>query len=165
MSQDKRSILASLRDELQCWEALLAGLSDAQIMMPQPHTAWSVKDVIAHLWAWQQVSIARMEAALHGGEPVLPDWLNGEDPESEEHLEQFNARIYQRNRDRAWPDVYGAWHSGFLKFVELGAALPEATLFDAARYPWLKGYAPADVLLGSLEHHREHREALSIMRD
>ena len=71
-----------------------------QLTAPQLPSNWAVKDVIAHLRAWQQVSIARLEAALNNGEPEFPDWLAGLQPESEEHLEQFNVRIYEANRDQ-----------------------------------------------------------------
>ena len=45
-------------------------------MTPQSDFDWSVKDVVSRLWAWQQVSIARMEGGLWDREPVFP-WLNG----------------------------------------------------------------------------------------
>jgi len=71
---EKQQILAALREEFERWEALLAGLSEAQITAPQLDDGWSIKDVIAHLRAWQQRSIARVEAALSDREPDYPDW-------------------------------------------------------------------------------------------
>ena len=48
------------------WELLLASLSEKQLTDSNLPSNLSVKDVIAHLWAWQQLSVARAEAALHG---------------------------------------------------------------------------------------------------
>lgn len=49
-------------------------------MAPQLASAWSIKDVMAHLVAWQQVSNARLEAGQPGTQPVQRAWLSGEDP-------------------------------------------------------------------------------------
>jgi hypothetical protein len=65
MMMDKRDILQMLREEFDRWEELLADMSEEQIIDPQLPSRLSVKDVIAHLWSWHQISIARMEAGLN----------------------------------------------------------------------------------------------------
>ena len=157
---DKTQIITMLEEIFNRWEALLAGLSETQLTTPLPPSTWSVKDVIAHLMAWQQVSIARLQAAQLGSEPVFPGWLVGQDPESEEDLEQFNARIYATYCEQPWARVNQDWRDGFLRLVKLGKEIPENDLLDAEKYPWLKGYALLAVLQGSCEHHREHRDSL-----
>lgn len=158
--QDKSEILGMARREFDRWEERLASLSQEEILAPQLPSIWSIKDVMAHLWAWQQVSIARLEAGRLNRHPDLPGWLAGLDPESEEHLEQYNATIYNAHRQRPWADVYQDWKDGFLRFLALAENTPEQDLLDAQKYPWLKGYSLFAVLEGSLGHHREHWEAL-----
>jgi hypothetical protein len=80
---DKQHIPTMLREEFQRWEELLASLSEEQITAPQLPADWSIKDVIAHLMAWQQRSIARLEAALLNRAPELPKWPAELDPEPE----------------------------------------------------------------------------------
>lgn len=159
---DKTKIMSMLREELNIWEALLDSLSEAQITDPDfvPNWSWSVKDIIAHLRAWQQVSIARLEAAQLNREPVFPDWTEGLDPDAEEYLEQFNARIYETYRQHPWSQVHQDWKDGFLRFLELGEAIPESDLIDKGKYPWMGGYALYAVLEGSYLHHEEHMEPL-----
>jgi hypothetical protein len=152
----KQQVLASLNAEFERWEELLAGLSEAQITASQLPANLSLKDVVAHLRAWQQVSIARLEAAQLNREPHLPDWLLGADPEAEEELDHFNARIYDLYRAEPWPAVHQAWREGFRKFLKLAEAIPENELMDREKYPWLKGYALVAVLEGSYDHHAEH---------
>jgi hypothetical protein len=171
----KAPTIAMLRKEFARLEELLAGLNQTQITTPITPSKWSIKDVVAHLRAWQQVSIARLEAAqlnkdpvsiarLEAArlnkEPVLPDWLAGLDPESEKDLEQFNATIYETWREQPWSRIHQSWRDGFLWLLELGEGLPENALLDTEKYPWLKGYALLDVLQGSCEHHREHLDSL-----
>lgn len=157
---DKNTIITLLRGEFNRWEDLLARMSEAQLTAPISGSDRSIKDVIAHLRAWQQVSIARMEAALHNSELALPDWLGGQDPESEAHREQFNATINERNRDVAWPEIYRRRRDGFLRLIALSEQVPERDMLTADRYAWIEGYALIAVLEGSLAHHREHREEI-----
>jgi hypothetical protein len=156
---DKQAILNGLREEFNRWEALLASLSEEQITAPQLPDNWSIKDVIAHLRAWQQRSIARLEAALLGRAPEYPAWPAQFDPEAEDVLD-LNAWLYATYRDQPWSNVQRDWSEGFRRFLELGEAIPEKDLLEAGRYTWLEGYALFAVLQGSYEHHREHAEYL-----
>jgi hypothetical protein len=65
----KDHILAALREQFERWEELLASLSDEQIMAPQFDDNWSIKDVITHLWGWQQIFMSQMTAAILNREP------------------------------------------------------------------------------------------------
>jgi len=151
-------ILAILEEEFNRWEELLASLSDEQITAPHSPSDLSIKDVIAHLHAWQKISIARLKAAQLNQEPELPGWLAGSDPESEAEIDQFNARIFEAYQQQPWSRVHQAWRDGFLLLLRLGQEIPEDDLLDTDKYPWLKGYTLMDVLQGSLEHHQEHFE-------
>ena len=71
----KDHILRALREQFNHWEELLLSMSEEQISAAHFDDDWSIKDVIAHLWAWQQISIARIEAAMHNREPELPKWI------------------------------------------------------------------------------------------
>jgi hypothetical protein len=52
--KDKQQILAALREEFRGWQEVLAGMSEEEITTPHLPAGLSVKDVIAHLRAWQQ---------------------------------------------------------------------------------------------------------------
>ena len=158
---DKAQLLKTLREEFDRWEELLGGLSEKQIIAMNLPGNLSIKDVISHLRAWQQRSIARLEAALLNKEPEFPNWPAELDPESEQDLDKTNAWIYQTYHERPWTNVHRLWREGFLRFLELGEAIPEKDLFDTGKYAWMPGYSPADVLTASYEHHhQDHLEPL-----
>jgi len=155
----KQHILAALREEFNRWEELLAGMSEEQLTAPLLPSHWSIKDVIAHLRAWQQRSIARLDAALLDREPEFPKWPTAIDPDSEESPDRVNAWIYETYRERPWSSVHQDWREGFLRVLELGEAISERDLLDAERYPWMRHYPLALVLLGTYEHHHlDHLE-------
>jgi uncharacterized glyoxalase superfamily protein PhnB len=156
----KEHILTALKEQFNRWEELLTGMSDEQISAPQMLAGWSIKDVVVHLWAWQQRSIARLEAALFDRVPEFPQWLAGVDLDSEDNTDQINAWIYETYREQPWSGVYPNWQKGFLRLLELGAGISEKDLLDADRYPWLAGHPLAFILLASYDHHQEHLEKL-----
>jgi len=160
MMNDKEQILRMLKEEFNRWEELLAGLSKEQINVPLTPSIFSIKDTLAHLRAWQQVSIARLEAAQLDQEPVFPDWSAGLDPDAGE-VDPLNARIYEIYHQQPWSRVHQDWRDGFLRFLELGEEFSESDLLDTEKYPWLNGYALLAVLQGSYEHHHiDHLEPL-----
>lgn len=156
----KEHILAALKEQFNRWEELLKNLSEEQITTPRFDYDWSIKDVIAHLWAWQQISTARMEAAVYNREPEFPKWTTEVDGDWEENADQTNARIYETNRYKSWSDVYRNWREGFLRLLAAAHPIPEKDLLDASRYSWLDGYSLAFVLVASYDHHQEHLEKL-----
>lgn len=160
MNRDE--LITQLHSIYDKWEELLGRMNVEDIVRPRFERDWSVKDFIAHLWAWQQISVARFEAALRGGDPSYPAWLQGTDPfVAEEHTEVFNARVRAGNQDRSWADVHQDWSQTFLRLIDLAERTPDDALFEEGRYTWLMGYPLSGVLTGSLEHHEEHYEEIS----
>ena len=156
----KDHILSALREQFNSWEELLASLSQEQITTPHFDFDWSIKDVIAHLWGWQQISIARMEGGVINREPEFPKWVLELDGVWEEDANQTNARIYQIFHEQPWSKVHQNWREGFLRFLELGSKISERDLLDGDKYVWLKGYSLAFILVASYDHHQEHFEKL-----
>jgi hypothetical protein len=156
---DKQQLLTLLRDEFNDWEILLATLHESQITTPTLRPTISIKDEIAHLLVWQQISRARLEAALNGGEPQLTGW-SVTIAQAEEDSDPINAWAYETYREEPWLRVYQEWKAGFLGLLELGEAVPETDLLEIGKYPWLEGYALSAVLSGSYEHHQEHLDFL-----
>ena len=157
----KQEILTRLNEEYKRWEEALANLSEAQIIAPQFPSNMSIKDVIGHLGAWLQVTIARLEAALLDRESDLPAWLAGVVSESDSRLDEYNARIHETYRKQPWSSVHRDWREGFLRVLELGERIPEKDMLDTGRYPWLEGHPLSLVLRSSYEHHHnDHIEPL-----
>ncbi len=156
----KDHLLAAMREEFDQWEKMLAGLKQDKIIAPDLPNKWSVKDVVAHVRAWQSRSLARFEAAANNHDPEYPNWPGGADLDSEDSPDRINAWIYETYRNYRWPDMYQGWRDQFLQVIKLVEAMPERELLDSDKYKWMKGYSLADVLLGTYDHHQEHYEKL-----
>jgi len=157
----KDHILAALREQFDSWEELLATLSEELITAPAFDFDWSIKDVIAHLWAWQQISIARMEGGLQDREPEFPQWIVDSIPNWEQDADRVNALTFERNHNKSWSDISGRWREGFSQFLAAGETISERDLLDGDRYAGLDGYSLAFILVASYDHHQEHYEKLT----
>lgn len=151
----REDYLELLREERERWEALLAGLSEAQISAPELPGGRSIKDVIAHLAAWQQITNARLTAVREQAEPKYPAWLGELDFESEEDLDEINDLIFAAYRDQPWAAVHHNWRAGYQRVLDSAGAIPEDDLLARGRYAWLEDYSLGDVLLGTYRHHHE----------
>jgi hypothetical protein len=153
----KGEFIDNLRTVFDKWEKLLAGMSEGEVTAPLGPGEWSISEVITHLWAWQQISIARLEAVCLNTDLQFPTWLGGADPfYAEEHVDDFNARIQETQNGQSWSRRHRDWREGFLHFLELAEEIGESDMMDTNRCPWLGGYALSAVLEGSCGHHQEH---------
>ena len=156
----KEHLLAALKEQLDRWEELLDHLSNNQINVLLAPSNWSTKDVLSHLSAWQQRSIARLEAALSDREPIFPKWLPELDPDSEVSTDQINAWIYETHRDESWVTVRQNWKDGFSRLLELGERISERDMMDESRYTWMEIRPLALIFISTYDHHQEHLDKL-----
>ena len=158
---DKQHILDELAEIFNRWQLLLSSLSEEQLHTPLVPASWTVKDIVAHLWSWQQASVARMEAALQNRQPNYPAWWAQRGPDPEEDVDGTNALLYELSRDKPWKQVYAEWQAQFMHYLELTGQIDEKDFFDAGRYKWMGNFAITDSSNGSLDHHMEHYETLT----
>ena len=158
----KEHLLTALKEQLNRWEELLDQLSSHQIYVFLEPSNWTIKDVLSHLRAWQQRSIARLEAALSDREPIFPKWLPYVDPEVEINTDQINAWIYETHRDESWAIVRQNWDDGFLLLLDLSERISERDMLDESRYTWMEMRPLALILLGTYDHHQEHFDKLLV---
>jgi hypothetical protein len=155
-ANSKASLLGKLNSQREQWESLLAGLEEAQLVAPVVPDQHSIKDVMAHLMAWQRLTVARLEAALKDETPPPPEWP--QDLDEEHHTDEINEWFFQTYRPWSLAEVLREWRRVFQRVLDLGEALSEEAL--AERYPWLEGAPLSAVLAGSYEHHEEHLVSL-----
>jgi hypothetical protein len=158
---DKTEIINQLSGIYAMWKELIAGLSEAQIRQPLLPSTWTVKDVVAHLWSWQQASVSRAEAALEDRAPHYPGWWEACGPDPNEDVDRTNDYLYNASHDKAWSMVYADWENQYQRYLELLKRIPENDLLEEGKYDWMGTYSLSASAIGSLDHHLEHYEALT----
>ncbi len=144
----KSQLFEKIRNRQAEFEELLAPLSETQMITTGVTGAWSIKDIVAHLNAWQSVLLNRLRAAATGGEPTVPQNYNVDD---------MNERFYQENKARSLPDVMAEFRYNYQKILEAVALLSEDDLNNPHRYSWWDGEPFWPNIAGdTYEHIDEH---------
>jgi hypothetical protein len=157
----KEHILMAMKEQFKEWEALLAELSEEQITASHFDLDWSIKDIVAHLWAWQQISVARVEAGAFNREPEFPKWIIGSNPNWEANADKTNALTYKNNHNKLWKEIHQNWKDGYSRLLDAAHKIPEPNLLATGLYPWLGEYSLALILIASYDHHQEHFDKLT----
>lgn len=157
----KKHILVALREQLDSWVGLVGKMDQAIVTTARFDHNWSIKDVITHLWGWQQVSSARVEAAVLNCEPQYPKWITDLGAGWEENADQTNVWMKQSFDEMSWSEVYQHWREGYLRLIDLAERVAENDLLEGGRFDWLEGSPLVFILIASYHHHQEHYEKLT----
>ncbi len=145
----KDTLLNNMQEGYNEFEALLASLSEAQMLTPEVNGPWSVKDNIAHLAAWQDYLHEQLEGLLTGKEP--PSFLPGLTTEDEQ-----NEALYQQNKNRPLAEVLAAYRASYQRVYTTVQALSEEAL--NAPLPWRANGNPVwlSIAGNTYGHYQEH---------
>lgn len=158
-AETKISLLEWIDRGRASWEALLADVGEERMEQPGAAGDWTFKDVAAHLNAWREWSLARLEAAGTGKEP-LPPWPAGMAEESEEGTDEINAWFHERGRERPLAEVVAEARDQFEQMRAAVQALSPEVLGERGRFAWLPGYPLSAVVDGAVEHLEEHEQGI-----
>lgn len=149
----KTELLSAMQHGYAAFVALLAPLDEQQLTTPGVNGNWSVKDVLAHIAAWQTRAALKLEAVGHGEIPQLEPPV-----ETDEEMDQFNAATFLANQSQPLADISQAFHASYERLRAATAALDDADLFAGSqRFPWLEdGELWESVAGNTFEHYEEH---------
>ena len=111
------------------WNELLAayaGLSEAEMTAPGVVGNWSVKDLIAHVSAWERESLKHVPAILAGRRTPRYSAVYG-------GIDVFNATSVARDRDLPLTEVLGRRDRTHRRLLALIARLPDQALAGETR--------------------------------
>jgi hypothetical protein len=156
---DKAQTLKTIRMEHANLESLVAPLSESQLGSATLEGQRSIKDILAHIAAWERLCARWIEDLLQGKPSPLSE------SDREENDDVLNERLYLENRDRPLREVQEDFHQTyqtFLKQVQAAfQALSDEDLNDPHRFPELAGHSlSALIASNSYSHYREHAEQL-----
>ena len=125
----KAEFLATMVAERERWTELLGRIDARRMILPRAVGDWSVKDVIAHVTAYERGLVDWLAAALDGKALTFPDLDHPE-------LDHRNAVIFCRNRARSLQDITSESELVFRRLFELVDGLYEDQLADPDETAW-----------------------------
>ncbi len=128
----KSQLIEAAEKEYTALEKLLAPLNADQMTCSPAPGEWSIKDVIAHLYEWQQMFFRWYAAGLRGEIPAVPaegyKWSQ---------LPALNHHIYETYRGLPLEDALRLFRGSHRQTIALIESLTEADLFMRGKYPWM----------------------------
>jgi hypothetical protein len=109
--QTASSLQSLIKFEHDRFKESIDGLSQAELCNEAAVGNWSVKDVLAHLTAWERRLLQRVAGRPEDG--------------AEQGTPQFNESVYQKNRDRSWQSVKRDFTQVHNRVVSLSESLSE----------------------------------------
>jgi uncharacterized damage-inducible protein DinB len=149
---NKDELLAALEDSRAAIDEVLADLDPNALETAGVSGAWSVKDVLAHLTAWQVEILTNLGLAQRGQKPSRTVW-------DDATIEAQNQAWYQQYRNRPLERVTADYDGVHRQMVRKVTSLAEKDL--AAPLPWSRGRSLSQYIVEDVvEHEAEHLPAL-----
>ncbi len=165
--QTREELLERVRARHAEMEDLLSTLSEAQLTARILDAGWSIKDVLSHLVAWQEMMLGWIESGQRGIQPVryTADFREV-DHDREGTIDRLNDYLFQQNRDKPLETVLAEFRATHARVLQALSALTDQEIFDPHRYPWRRGVALLPLIGGNTyAHYEEHlawiRQALA----
>jgi hypothetical protein len=135
----------------------MAGLTPDEMMITGVVGLWSIKDILAHLTAWESEVVTALNQIQN---KRMPSILRIDD------IDEWNDQQYRANIRRPL-DVIQADFDGVHKMLALMLTdFEERSLVDNRRYPWMEG-EPLWYLIEEnvTMHEREHADHIRAWRE
>ncbi len=154
----KNELLQKIESEWANLQAALDGLTEEQLHQSGVVGAWTIKDVLAHITAWQTRLIATLFKAERGSTP--------ETVEAGKTVDQMNEKFYREMKDRSFDQVWDDLDSSYQQLLSRLEGWKEKDLFDPKRFKWMQGKPLVEYIAGdSYEHYAEHAAQIKEWRE
>lgn len=161
---DKASLLAKMRAERAVWDGLVDRLPVPILTVGVLPNGWSVKDLTAHIAAYEKWTAAQITAANEGRQPTDMELYGMEHlpPEAATWtVDEANAVIYEQYRDTPLDEVMTFAHQTFQALLTAVAAVPDEDLSRAGAQEWTGHLTLLDLVPAqSYEHYHQHIDEL-----
>ncbi len=144
----KNQLLEQAPADYAALQAELKDLSAATMIEPGIVGDWSIKDVLAHLQVWQQMTVSWYRAGKDGTTPVTPS-----EKYTWHEIPALNQEIYETYRDQPLDEIannFVASHQATMNLIE---TMSEEELFKPKVYAWTKSTTLGSYLTSATSSH------------
>jgi len=136
-------------------ESLFLDLSIKKKKEKGVESNWSIKDIMAHIAAWERLAQDRINSALTG-EPLSYPVIEGED-----FVDTFNANVYEENYDGSLEIIEAEFQLSFQDFLKQIRNIDEEFLQKFLPFDWAKELT-AQILISANTHwhYLEHAQSI-----
>lgn len=149
-AKSKEEILTKSKKERDALDEFLSSLPVEQMTEPGIVGDWSVKDVLAHLYEWEQMVLRWIAASERGETPSVPaegyKW---------NHLPALNAEIQEKLSHHSLDEMQKMYQESHKQITRTIEDMPEKEMFTSGLYPWMnKNTLGAYFVSATSSHYR-----------
>jgi uncharacterized damage-inducible protein DinB len=150
MSEKKRLLrwFDQARAEMR---STLEGIDTEQEIYP----GWRIRENIAHITGWEEVTLKSLQAFLEGGEPYLLP-VQG--------IDQHNADLIAARQSMTYEEALHEWEETREALISAIAELSEGDLETRITFPWGPRGTLRDMLAIIADHEGDHARGLSELK-
>jgi hypothetical protein len=163
----KSELLERMRAGREEWDALIAQIPDSARTEPALAGGWSVKDLIAHVAAYENWTAAQIRAANEGRAPTDRELYGVEemphDPEGWD-LDRQNAAIYARYKEIPLADVMTFSSQAFADLITAVAAVSDEDFARSGAQTWTGDQTLLEIIPEQCyAHYEQHAGELRLI--
>jgi len=153
---NKSELVFVIKKERGNLESLLNQLTSDQKKEKGVEAEWSIKDIMAHIAAWERLAQDRLNSATTGEKLKIPVI------ESDNFVDIFNAEVYESNKESSIKNVETEFHNSYNDFMRQIETLEEEFLIEVLPFDWA-GDLTAQVLISANSHwhYLEHAKSIN----
>lgn len=154
---NKTELLTAIQSEHAHLEHVIASIDPTRLTEPgvYPDNNWSVKDVVAHVVAWEQMLVDWLRARQLGSVPKFQPIEMWRDTDA------LNEHFWAEHRDQPLEDVLGDFQASFQQIITEIEALPDEAITSSEPFdPETKRSLFAHIACNTFEHYAEHTQAI-----
>lgn len=145
----KAELIDEIARERAKLEATIGALSRQDLAKPGVTDAgWAVKDVLAHLFDWEQRFLGWYTAGLRGQIVQLPapqmTWGD---------LPDLNQQIFEKYRRRSVDEIFTESRTSYRKILKTVQTFSDADLATPGRFTWTGKWTLGDLVAGNTCQH------------
>ncbi len=144
----KEQLLTAMQSEHTALEKILRPLTPEQMTHQSDVIHWAIKDILAHLFAWEQMCLGWYKVGLLGEVPILPaegfNWRQ---------IPALNKQIYENYHDQPLEEIMKQFQASYQQMLETVKGISEVDLFKSGRYAWTKENIMATYFISATSSH------------
>jgi hypothetical protein len=145
VEERKKEFLTALDETRAHSEAALAGIDSDRMIYPE--SGWRVKDLIAHIAAWEAEVVNSLYAYGRGKEYSILGFTTDE---------AYNAVISERNRNTPIDDIRAQWTIARFRLKAAIQAISSERFDGLVMCPWKKYSGIDGIVRDMVNHENEH---------
>lgn len=145
---NKNQLLKDIHTERNRLEKLLSTLPKSDMDQPGTNSTWSVKDILAHLVAWERFLLDWYQTGLQGRTSIVtPVGM------SKNMIDKLNKDIYEQNKNRPLDVILSEFHTSYDEVLKVVETISEEEMFEHNRFEWTGSLTLADYIAGNTCNH------------